>query len=480
MRVLSRAAGVLVVVATAVPSVRSQPPTLVLSHVNVVDVERGAIKSDVTVTIAKGRIATVAAGESRPPAGAQIIDAKGKYLIPGLWDMHVHWYEERLLPLFIANGVLGVRQMFGAPLHLSWRDRINRGVLLGPRQVVGSPIVDGPNPVWPGSLVVATAEEGRAVVGRIKREGYDFVKVYNRLPRAAYLAIVDEAKRSGLTVEGHVPAAVGVFEATTAGQKTIDHLSGVLIGTSAPDGDSGGAGSRVQLLARPGSDLDETTRAVLRTERDRMLRTFDVTRASALIKAFLKHGTWHCPTLVVLRANARLDDPTFRNDPRLKYLPRTIRDGWTAESSPGRGWMTAADYEVDRRMLRLQMKLVVAMQQAGVNLLAGTDVLNPLVFPGFSLHDELALLVGAGLTPAEAIRTATINPARYLRKQATQGTVQAGRVADLVLLDGNPLEDIMMTTKIVAVIFGGRLFDRTAIGGMLQDAEALSRTESGR
>ena len=480
MRVLSRPAGVLVVVAMAVPSLRSQTPTLVLSHVNVVDVEKGAIKADVTVTIANGRIAAVAAAESRPPAGAHIIDATGKYLIPGLWDMHVHWYEERFLPLFIANGVLGVRQMFGAPLHLSWRDRINRGVLLGPRHVVGSPIVDGPNPVWPGSLVVATAEEGRAVVGRIKREGYDFVKVYNRLPRAAYLAIVDEAKRSGLAVEGHVPAAVGVFDATTAGQKTIEHLSGVLTGTSAPDGESGGAGSRVQLLARPGSDLDETTRTALRAERDRMLGTFDVTRASALIKAFRQYGTWHCPTLAVLRANARLDDPAFRDDPRLKYLPRTIRDAWQAESSPLRSWRTAADYEVDRRMLRLQMKLLVAMQQAGVNLLAGTDVFNPLVFPGFSLHDELALLVGAGLTPAEAIRTATINPARYLGKQASQGTVQAGRVADLVLLDGNPLQDITMTTKIGAVIAGGRLFDRTAIDRMLQDAEALSRAESGQ
>lgn len=473
--------GILTIVAIAPLQIRSQTATLVLSRVNVVDVERGTIRRDVTVTIANGRIATIdAAGGSRLPGGAHTIAAAGQYLIPGLWDMHVHWYSERYLPLFIANGVVGVRQMFGAPLHLQWRERINRGELLGPRHIVGSTIVDGPNPVWPGSLVAATAQDGQAAVARIKRDGYDFVKVYNRLPRAAYFAIIEESLRSGMSVEGHVPAAVGVRDATAAGQRAIEHMSGLLMGASSAPHERERSDAGVQLSAHPGSNLDEAGRAALRFQRDRMLATYDPSKAAALIDGFRQRGTWHCPTLVVLRASAMLDDAAFTNDSRLKYMPPSVLPSWKPDASPLRSWKTRADYEVDRRTLRLQMQLVVAMQRAGVNLLAGTDVLNPYAFPGFSLHDELALLVDAGLTPAQALRTATVNPARYLGKIMSQGTVDEGKVADLVLLDANPVEDIKATTKIAAVLLGGRVFDRAALDRMLRDVEILAKSQEGR
>ena len=477
MHVQSRVvAGAVILATIGTGSLRSQATTLVLSHVNVVDVERGAVRRDVTVTIADDRIAAV--DTAAPRAGAQIVDGTGKYLIPGLWDMHVHWYDERYLPLFIANGVLGVRQMYGQSMHLAWRDRIARSQLLGPRHVVGSTIVDGPNPVWPGSLVVTTAKDGQAAVARIKREGYDFIKVYNRVPREAYFGIIEEAKRAELTVEGHVPAAVGVRDATAAGQKTIEHLTGVLQGASSVEEQLKHLSGKVQFTAQ--TALDAAGLNALRTQRQRLLDSHDEAKAAALIAAFRAKGTWQCPTLVVLRANASLDDRTFTTDARLKYMPAEVRAGWTSQSSPLRSWKTKEDYDVDRRTLQLQLRIVGAMQRAGVNLLAGTDVLNPFAFPGFSLHDELGLLVEAGLTPAQALRTATLNPARYLGKVESQGTVDTGRIADLLLLDANPLEDIKATQKIASVIFGGRLFDRPALDRMLGDVEALANPRAPR
>lgn len=457
----------------------SQSPMLVLSHVNVVDVDRAAIRRAMTVTITNGRIDAIDAGIRRDvPPGAQTLDAAGKYLIPGLWDMHVHWYDERYLPLFIANGVLGVRQMYGQPMHLSWRDRIARGELLAPHHIVGSTIVDGPNPVWPGSIVVATAAHGHAAVRRIKQEGYDFIKVYNRVPREAYFGIIEEAKQAGLTVEGHVPTAVGIRDATAAGQRTIEHLTGFVQGASTAEEELRQLGAKVQFSAA--TAIDEAGLEALRTLRQRLLATYDETKAAALIAALRAKGTWQCPTLVVLRANASLDDRTFTEDPRLKYMPRDVRAGWKPESSPLRSWKTTADYEVDRRTLRLQMRIVGAMQKAGVSLLAGTDVLNPYAFPGFSLHDELALLVEAGLTPAQALRTATVNPAVYLGRLESQGTVDRGKLADLVLLDANPLDDIKATRKVAAVIFGGRVFDRAALDRMLLEIEAIAKDQERR
>ena len=457
----------------AAHGVPAQPRTLVLSHVNLVDVAAGSIRRDMTVTIADGRI-TAIGGSAKPAKGAQVVDGTGKYVIPGLWDMHVHWYDERFLPLFIANGVTGARQMFGAPVHLSWKQRLEDGSLLGPRQVLAGPIVDGPNPVWPRSIVAADAQGGREAVQQTKRDGYDFIKVYNRLPREAYLGIVEEAKRTGLPVEGHVPNAVSAAEASDAGQKTIEHLTGVLIAASSAEAEARRGTGQILATAPRGGGLDPAGRAALRLQRERTLATYDDVKAAALFARFRANGTWHCPTLTVLRSGAFLNDPAFVSDSRLKYMPATVRESWKPENSPLRGWKTNEDYDLDRRTLQLQLRVVGAMQKAGVPLLAGTDVLNPFAFPGFSLHDELKLLTDAGLTPAQALQAATMNPARYLGKTALQGTVETGKIADLVLLDGNPLDDITMTKKIAAVVFRGQLFDRQALDGILRDAEQMA------
>ena len=473
-----RRCALLLVVALVVP-LRAQgpsgaPPPFVLGRVNVVDVADGTVMRDADVTVRDGRIASVTASTARPADGIRRIDAAGKFLIPGLAEMHAHWYDERYLGLFIANGVTTVRLMWGSPMHAAWRARIDGGELLGPRFVIAGPIVDGPNPVWPGSTVVADAAAGRSVVEKMKADGYDFVKVYNRVPRDAYFAIAGTAKAIGIPFAGHVPNAVSAGEASDAGQKSIEHGNGVLIAASSDE-----ARLRADLIrafsgGEASQGIDAARRAEFRRINEAVLATYDAPKAAALFATFVKNGTWMCPTLTVLRSMASLDDERFTSDPRLKYMPRGTREMWNPGNDPRNATKTPADYALERRMFRKQVEVVGAMNKAGVPIVAGTDVLNPFTFPGFSLHDELGLLVEAGLTPAQALRAATLNAARFLGTEATSGSVAAGRHADLVLLDDNPLTDIANTRRIAAVVARGRYLDRAALDGLLAQAEKLS------
>src|SRR5262249_938016 len=203
-----------VAVSAAAPAADSAR-VLVISHVTLIDGTDAAPRPDFSVVVREDHIAEV--GPSRelpPPKGAHVLDAKGKFLIPGLWDMHVHWYDGRLLSLFTANGVTGLRLMFGFPIHQEWRANQRAGKLYGPRLGLGSPLVDGPQPIWPGSIAVGSAEDGRKAVAEIHEQGWDFVKVYSLLPREGYLAVAAEATRQGLPFAGHVPESVGAAEAS--------------------------------------------------------------------------------------------------------------------------------------------------------------------------------------------------------------------------------------------------------------------------
>jgi len=462
----------------------SQAPgtPLVLSHVNVVDVTTGSLQRDFNVTIRDGRIAAVEPA-GRAAAPARVVDATGKFLIPGLADMHIHWYDERYLGLFIANGVTRVRQMWGMPMHLDWRKRIEAGELLGPRFSISSPIVDGPHPFWPGSIGVGDAETAARVVASIKKDSYDFVKIYSGLPREVYFAIMRAARENGLEVAGHVPVAVSAAEAADAGQVSNEHLTNIMISSSSAE-----ARLRPQLLQRAlgGGNMTQgisaEARAGMRELTEQVFATYDGAKAAALFARLAKDHMWQCPTLVVTRAIASLDDPAFTSDARLKYMPRQIRAAWNQANDPRFATKSKADYELDRRALRKYMEIIPSMKKAGVEFLAGTDVLNPFAFPGFSLHDELDLLVQSGLTPAEALRTATINPARFLHDEAANGSVAAGKNADLVLLDANPLDSIKNTQRIAAVVVRGRYLDRAELDGMLgaveKTANLLSITDA--
>ena len=462
---------------------RAAPQTgqraLVLANVNVIDATGAPVRVNLTVVIRDGRITEIGnAATVRSPRGARVVEAKGRYLIPGLWDMHVHWYDERFLPLFIANGVTGVRQMSGFPLHLDWRTRAARGVLLSPRFVVGSPIVDGPTAMWNGSIKVGNQIEGRQAVRTIKSAGYDFVKIYSDLPRDAYYAIADEAAKQGLAFAGHIPYSVTAQEASDAGQKSIEHLTGVLEGCSPV----GGEITRGYVSNRAGADSrTRMTAARLQVTRglfERVLATYDPERATALFARFARNGTWQCPTLIVNRSLALVGDKDFRNDPRLKYMRAAVRSSWDPENNPLWASRTAEDYAIRARRNQKEAVAVAEMRRAGVKFLAGTDTGNPFCFPGFSLHDELTLLVDAGLTPMEALQSATSNAALFVGKGESLGTIEQGKIADLVLLDANPLDAIANTRRIAAVVAGGELFDRPRLDAMLATMEKRANPKS--
>lgn len=427
--------------------------SIALTHVTVIDVTGGPIRRDTRVLINGDRITAIGANVAVPP-DAKVIDATGKFLIPGLWDMHVHWYARDTFTLFTANGVTGVRQMFGNSDLLRWRDQIAKGSLLGPRTVVASPIVDGPEPIWPNSISVSNEEEGRKAVRRVKQWGADFVKVYALLSRDAYFGIASEAKLQGIAFAGHAPYSVSPGEASDAGQKSIEHLTGIMIECSAKE---------TELRDKLAKTDSPQTRFRIRAM---VLNTYDEKKAANLFARFVKNQTWQCPTLTVLRGGAY---PGNESDGRLRYIPRQLQERWSRRVRHRTG-----DDKAAREVFHRELAIVGAMRKAGVPILAGTDTGNPFCFPGFSLHEELALLVIAGLTPLEALQSATLNPAKFLGLEKTLGTIEEGKLADLVLLNANPLDDIRNTQRINAVISNGRLFDRKALDKMLGDAQGAA------
>jgi len=470
----------LLLISFASPAARSQKKltqnTLAISEVTVIDATGAAAKPQMTVIITGDRITEIGKpGEVAIPKNAQLIDGKGKFLIPGLWDMHVHTlFESRLesfFPMFIANGVTGVRDMGGETGILKQvRKDISEGRRLGPRIVAGQ-MVDGPIPVWPEHTISVSDEASARQAVASFGDRADFIKVYSLIPRPAYFALADEAKKRGITFAGHVPFSVSAAEASDAGQKSIEHLEGVLLACSAIEPE---LRKNIAEAIKDAKDTDQMRAALVRvlTETEiRALDSYSEEKAAALFARFAKNGTWQAPTLVVARVGALLDDPNFTNDPRLKYVRPGLRDAWKNKDDFRVQNRTAEIIKYGRVQFEKKLEIVKAMHRAGVKILAASDALVMYVFPGFSLHDELELFVKAGLSPMEALQTATRNPAAYLGLSDTLGTVEPGKKADLVLLEANPLENISNTKRITAVIVGGRLIPKASLEKMLKDAE---------
>jgi imidazolonepropionase-like amidohydrolase len=433
------------------------------THVTVIDATGRPPQADMTVVVRDGRIASLGkAGQVQVPGETQVVAAAGKFLIPGLWDMHVHTVSPDYFPLYLANGITGVRDMhsFFPDAPLQWRKNIAAGKILGPRMVVAGALVDGDHPFWPGSLVATDEQSGRAAVRTLKAKGVDFIKVYSKLPRAAFLAIADEATKQGLVFAGHVPESVTAAEASDAGQKSMEHLYGILPACSTQETEL-----HKQLAAALAQPDNTAVRAAMRRADSKALGSYSEDKAQALFARFVKNGTWQVPTLTVLRALVSLDDPQFTNDPRTAYMPAYILGMWKAKPPP-------ADALAEmKKVYSKKLDMVRAMHRAGVKMLAGTDVTNPFCFPGFSLHDELALLVKAGLTPLEALQSATRGPAEFLGKQQELGTVEAGKWGDLVLLDADPLQDITNTRKVAGVVIAGKFLPKSELDAMLAKAK---------
>jgi imidazolonepropionase-like amidohydrolase len=459
----------LVMSTAARPADEPAPKPLAITHVTAIDTTGGPSLPDMTVMIIGNRITAVGkAKEVAVPEGAQVIDATGKFLIPGLWDMHSHGVNPSLL---LANGVTGERIMWGGPRVLQLRNEFEQGTPLGPRFVTCGNIFDGPKPVRDTTLKIANAAEGRQAVRDCKKDGYDFVKVYSLLPREAFLAIVDEAKKQRLPVAGHVPEFISVAEASDAGLTCMEHLYGMLAGCSRIENElRKELTDAVNKPEAPASLVYDLRNAQIK----RLLETYSDEKAQALFARLAKNGTWQCPTLTVLRAVSQLDDRDFTNDPRLKYMSPERRERWKPENDFRLKDWTNADFAQQKMRFRKELELVGIMRRAGVEFLAGTDTPNPYCFPGFSLHDELALFVEAGLSPLDALQTATRNPAKFLDREKDLGTVEKGKLADLVLLDADPLKDIQNTKKIASVIVSGKLLTRETLDKMLADVEAAA------
>jgi imidazolonepropionase-like amidohydrolase len=468
-----------------------KPPALAFTHVTVIDTAGGAAQQDVTVLIRRGRIIDIGKGAKvHVPADSEVVDAAGKFLIPGLWDMHFHWYDERYLPLTIANGVTGVRVMLGYAEHYQWRKQIEAGQLLGPRMVIASRALDGPvkSSIFPGpsSTVVESPAEGRQAVINAREHGADFVKIVSYLSRDTFFAIADEAKKRRIPFAGHVPFSVSVKEASNAGQRSIEHLTGQQHLTGVLDACSSREedllklwqGALAKVVSSEQTDSSLIQGPDFRARMQVALDTYDARKAESLFAVLKANHTWISPTLTTERSYIFFGDRSIASDAWLRYTAAGARGGWSGEYD----WLSKAagaeDVVLLKRVYQKDLELVGAMRRAGVEFLAGTDTGNPFTVPGFSLHNELALLIQAGFTPLEALQTATLNPARFLGREHDLGTVATGKLADLVLLNANPLEDISNTRRIAAVVYRGKLYPRAALDAQLSDIQALAHKKS--
>ena len=464
--------------ANAAASESTTPTSLVITHVTVIDPGEGTVRPNQTVVISGDTILQVVRTGSRAgaPPQAAVIDASGKYLIPGLWDMHAHVLDpEREFALFLANGVTGLRNIGGVAKDVfKWRDEVRAGTTLGPWMIACGPILDGPRPATPEySVPIETPEEGRAAVRAQKTEGAEFLKIYDGLSRESYLAIAEEAKKLKLPFAGHVPVRVTIMDATDAGQHSIEH--GIeLRGTSTAEDEV------IRLI-----ETTDVMAEALRTKNfalipesiarrgNLLLDNYSVSRARQLYRALVKHHTYLTPTLVTEHALTFVDDLSQKDDPRAKYIPPSSREYWKPEKGMLTRYRTPAYKEFRKREFAKMLKHVAAAHQAGVRFLAGTDTSLPYIYPGFSVHDELALFVQAGFTRLQALQTATSNPASYFDVEKSAGGIQPGMAADLVLLDADPIKDIANTTRINAVIVRGRLLPRAVLDRMLRRAEEM-------
>lgn len=451
------------------------PADLAIVHVNVVDVREGRVLRDRTVRISGETITSVApATRGGEPHAVQVIDGSGAWLIPGLWDMHAHvrgnglpeWITtEWMLPLLLAHGVTGVRDMTSdceAPRQgpvcfdqvRAWQRSIEGGDLLAPRLLALSSFQI--NPAWGADV---TEDQARALVGTLHARGVTNLKIYDRLPPDAFAWIMDEAAVLGLSAWGHVPLRITARAASDAGMRSIEHARDFLFD------------------CYPGSEaFRRTARSTIApvAQMRAMVDGHDSARCDTVFRTLRRNGTWYVPTHVTRRRDAFAGDSAFRNDPRARLLFPPMYQDWLRHADRMVAFDSAAGGATLLAFYRKGLEITGAAHRAGVRILLGTDGGDAFVFPGSAVHDELAELVSAGLSPAEALRAATWSGAEFLGLADRHGSIEAGKRADLVLLDGDPLAGIANTRSIRAVFLGGVVLDRARLDDLLSRAEAAA------
>ncbi len=428
----------------------------IIRDVSVVDVEGGVIRANQDVYVVGKRIHRIAPALDKTPRQFEIVDGSGLYLMPGLFDAHVHLMAggDAFGPMLVANGVTCVRDTGAATdAIVAMRDGASAGGSLLPRIICTGAIVDGDPAVWPFSYPCDEPEEARIAVRKLADAGVDQIKVYSLLEIDVYRAAVDEAHKLGLKATGHVPLAVTLEQAMAAGQDCCEHLTGFdravgeMAGWQPPNPDARWAwfGAWVSYPDVPPAQL------------------------KAFAGRVAASGMHQCPTIVVMQGIGSAATPDEANkDPRMAYVPAPVRSFWG-----GARYVAMAD---NARNAATYMKAMVGeLHRAGVPLMIGTDLANPYVFAGFSVHDEMANFQSAGLAAADVLRAATVVPARFCGVADTLGTVDEGKAASLVLVRGNPLLDVRHAAEIEAVFLDGRYFDRDALDAIIEGVAAANR-----
>jgi imidazolonepropionase-like amidohydrolase len=416
--------------------------SIAITGVTLIDGTGAAPRPGVTVIISGNRISKIVDGKPDLAGIHEVVDGAGKFLIPGLWDMHTHlaYVGDVTCTTLVAYGVTSVRDPGGALDTLDWfRARIEQGTLIGPRIFRAGPVLDGSKPGSQDRLVIDTADDGRRAVSYVKARGVDFIKVHNGAPPAAYFAMLAEARKQGLAVVGHIPIDVDPGEAIDAGHQSVEHI--------------------VSLFEGP-----MRRKVAAGMAQEQAMAEFTDAEAARLARKMVAKGTWFDPTLVFYWYKAHQWEVRAANDPRERYVTASARASQKVfaplPDNPDIRRAFAAGFERFLEITRI-------LHREGVRFLVGADLVQPLTYPGSSVHEELAWLVKAGLTPMEAIVAGTRNGAEALGRLGDLGTIENGKLADLSLLDANPLADITNTQKIAAVVANGRLFRREALDKLL-------------
>ncbi|GAB3992373.1 amidohydrolase family protein [Spirosoma daeguense] len=449
---------------------QKQSVDVLIKSGSLIDVRSGKILTNKLIAIQGKTIASVFdASQEKNFRAKQTIDATGKYIIPGLWDMHVHFgggdtliqENKNLLPLYIAHGITAIRDAAAdlSPSVLQWREQIAKGELAGPTLFTSGPKLEGYKSSWVGDIEVSTPAEVDKMLDSLQGLKVDFVKITdNTIKPDIYLYILQEAKKRGMKTSGHVPFALTMDEVSAAGLGSVEHMSYVVKAGSTRDKEVADKVRTGQLTARVALPM--------------IAQSFDEATALAVYKRMAKNGTFVVPTLTISRTVAFLDQDNHQADTYLQYIGQGLKNTYAwrvnrvAKDSPDAIAERHSVYEKSASLLPL-------LNKAGVTIMAGTDAgfLNSYVYPGLGLHNELELFVKSGLTPLQALQSAILPGPKFLKREAMFGDITAGKSADIVLLDKNPLQDIQATQAINTVILRGTVYDRKALDAMLDDAK---------
>lgn len=419
---------------------------LVISNVNIIDMESGEILEGSTIGIDSNRISKIYRENVSVSWDSEELDGKNGYLIPGLWDMHAHYqsYDHHFSKLLLANGVTGIREMWGDMDSTNYYRSKNEQGYFGPDIYSAGRIIDGVPQVWPESAGVSNAEEAKAEVLDQIAQGVDFIKVYSRLNQESFDAIAETANEQNITFAGHIPNSTNIFHAIEKGMSSSEHGLGLITGSSSK-GDS-------LLQAGNTPYIDPTP----------FITTFSEQRFDSLCNLLVQSEMWLCPTFIVHQNYSRLDKPEeLQKSPLLAYIKRDLKSKWFVYKDD------SVSTSKRKKWSELLLNLVSKAHAKGVKILAGSDFPNPYTIPGFSMHDELEILVSGGIDELSVLQMATYDAATFMNKTADFGTVEEGKVASVVLLSDNPLENIANTRTIEAVIQRGQLYDKQALEQLL-------------